>query len=313
MRTLTYARAIGEAYAQILLNDPRALVIGRNLAGVEHEFSRDRMIDSPASENATTGLAALDRIFNQAANWSNLFQGGVSEPLVIRAVIGRGSEQGSQHSPAFHAMFMHVPGLKVVMPSTAFDAKGLLIAALEDPDPVLYIDDRSLHGTAGPVPEEMYRVEIGRAAVRRPGRDVTLVGISSMAAHCVEAAAVLAAENIDAEVIDLRSLKPWDAETVVASVRKTGHAIVADPGWRTAGASAEIAATITERAFRDLQEPVMRVTRADCPSPSEESPGAKEICHAVRRLVGRPILAAAAFQAALAATAKVLAESKHHS
>src|SRR5580698_3046731 len=184
MRILSYAHAIREAHAQILASDPRAFVIGQglwspwyagsSLEGLDREFGRDRVIDSPVSENAVTGLAigaalagmrpivfhprmdflllAMDPIVNQAANWSYLFAGRASIPVVIRAVINRGGEQGAQHSQALHALFMHVPGLKVVMPSTPADAKGLLIAAVEDPNPVLYIDDRSLHGTAGPVP-----------------------------------------------------------------------------------------------------------------------------------------------------------------
>ncbi len=323
MRLLNYAGAIREAHAQLLARDPRAFVIGQglwspwyagaSLEGLDLQFSHDRIIDSPVSENATTGLAigaalagmrpivfhprmdfmllAVDPIVNQAANWSYLFQ--ISVPLVIRAVINRGGEQGAQHSQALHATFMHVPGLKVVMPSTAHDAKGLLIAALEDPNPVLYIDDRCLYGATDDVPEEMYRVEIGTAAVRRQGSDITLIGISSMAAECVKAAAILAREGIDAEVIDLRSLKPWDAATVLESVRKTGHAIVTDPGWRTAGASAEIAATISEQAFHALKQPVARVTLPDCPAPTsrlEESayyPQAKQISAAARQTLRR--------------------------
>jgi pyruvate/2-oxoglutarate/acetoin dehydrogenase E1 component len=325
MRILTYSQAIREAHAQILSSDPRAFLIGQglwspwyaggSLEGLELEFSRERVMDSPVSENATTGLAvgaalagmrpivfhprmdfmllAVDPIVNQAANWSYLFQGRIGVPLVVRAVINRGGEQGAQHSQALHATFMHIPGLKVVMPSTPYDAKGLLIAAMDDPNPVLYIDDRWLYAASGPVPEPMFRVPIGQAAVRRSGRDVTLIGISSMAAECSQAAEILAAENIDAEVIDLRSLKPWDAETVLESVRKTRHAVVADPGWRTAGASAEIAAAIFEQAFHDLAEPVERVTLPDCPAPTSRAeeaayyPGAAEICAAARQTLRR--------------------------
>jgi len=325
VRILNYAEAIREAHAQVLASDPRVFVIGQGLwspwyAGssledLEKQFSRDRIVDSPVSENATTGLAvgaalagmrpivfhprmdfmllALDPIVNQAANWSYLFQGQVAVPLVIRAVINRGGEQGAQHSQALHAMFMHVPGLKVVMPSTPYDAKGLLISALEDPNPVLYIDDRWLYAAADHVPEEMFRVPIGKAALRRSGSDVTLVGISSLVPECSKAAEMLAAENIDAEVIDLRSLKPWDAAKTLESVRKTRHAVVADPGWRTAGASAEIAATIAGEAFHDLAEPVERVTLPDCPAPTsrpEEAvyyPGAQEICAAARKTLRR--------------------------
>lgn len=321
MRILNYAQAIREAHAQLLASDPRTFVIGQglwspwyagaSLEGLDREFSRGRIIDSPVSENATTGLAvgaalagmrpivfhprmdfmllAVDPIVNQAANWSYLFQGQIGVPLVIRAVINRGGEQGAQHSQALHATFMHIPGLKVVMPSTPYDAKGLLISALEDPNPVLYIDDRWLYSAAESVPEPMFRVPIGKAVLRRPGSDVTLIGISSMAVECVKAAELLAAVDIDAEVIDLRSLKPWDAERVLESVRKTRHAIVADPGWRTAGASAEIAASIFEQAFHDLEEPVERVTLPDCPAPTsrgEESayyPGAEQIAAAAQK------------------------------
>src|SRR5437879_998976 len=190
MRTLTYAQAIREGFAQLLASDPRVFVIGQgvwspwyagtSLQDLEKEFGTGRVIDSPVSENATTAAAigaalagmrpivfhprmdfmllALDPIVNQAANWSYMFAGQVSAPLVIRAVLNRGGEQGAQHSQALHAMFMHAPGLKVVMPSTPYDAKGLLIAAIEDPNPVLYIDDRWLYGAAGPVPETMYQV-----------------------------------------------------------------------------------------------------------------------------------------------------------
>ena len=300
MRQLSYAHAIREAHAQLLARDSRVFVIGQglwspwyaggSLEGLDREFGRERMLDSPVSENAVTGLAvgaalagmrpivfhprmdfmllAVDPIVNQAANWSYLFAGAVNVPVVFRAVINRGGEQGAQHSQALHAMFMHVPGLKVVMPATPFDAKGLLMAAMEDPNPVLYIDDRWLYEETGGVPEESYRVPIGQAAVRREGRDVTLVGIGWMADVARRAAEDLADQGIDAEVIDLRTLKPWDKEAVLQSVRKTGHAVVADPGWRTAGASAEIAATISSEAFHELAAPVERVTLPDAPAPS---------------------------------------------
>src|SRR3989441_1604926 len=234
MRTLTYAQAIREAHAQLLRTDPRVFVIGQGLwspwyAGtslqdLDKEFGRDRIIDSPVCENATTGAAigaaiagmrpimfhprmdfmllAVDPIINQAANWSYLFGGQVNVPIVIRAVINRGGEQGAQHSQALQAMFMHVPGLKVVMPSTAHDAKGLLIAAVQDGNPVLYIDDRWLYDTADDVPEEMYAVPIGEAAVRRRGRDVTIVATSYMAAEALQAVATLVARGLDPELID---------------------------------------------------------------------------------------------------------------
>jgi pyruvate/2-oxoglutarate/acetoin dehydrogenase E1 component len=227
MRTLTYAQAIREAHAQLLAADPRVFVIGQglwspwyagaSLENLDREFGRARIVDSPVSENAVTGLAigaalaglrpivfharmdfmllAADPIINQAANWSYLFGGQQGVPLVIRAVINRGGGQGAQHSQALHAMFMHVPGLKVVMPATAADAKGLLIAALADPNPVLYIDDRSLYAETGEVPEEPYCTPLGRAAVRREGGDVTLVAVSSMLPLSLRAAEVLERES----------------------------------------------------------------------------------------------------------------------
>jgi pyruvate dehydrogenase E1 component beta subunit len=184
---------------------------------------------------------------------------------------------------------MHVPGLKTVMPATAYDAKGLLAAAIADPDPVLYIDDRWLYSQTGPVPEEMYTVPIGQAAVRRAGRDISVIATGYLAAEALAAAEVMEAQGIDAEVIDLRSLKPWDRATVVESVCKTGRAIVADPGWHTAGASAEIAATISREAFARLKAPVERVSLPDAPAPTSREeerayyPGASDIIAAAER------------------------------
>jgi pyruvate dehydrogenase E1 component beta subunit len=325
MRSLTYAQAIREAHAQLLARDPRVFVVGQglwspwyaggSLDGLEREFGRERLLDSPVSENAVTGmgvgaalagmrpivfhprmdfmLLAADPIVNQAANWSYLFAARVPVPLVVRAVINRGGEQGAQHSQALHAMFMHVPGLKVVMPATPADAKGLLIAAVEDPNPVLYIDDRWLYAMEGDVPADACATPIGQAAVRRQGAGVTLIGVSWMAQKALEASAELAQQGIDAEVIDLRSLKPWDQSAVLESVSKTGRAVVADPGWRTAGASAEIAATIAAEAFHALRAPVERVTLPDAPAPSSRAeerayyPGAPSIVQAALRTFSR--------------------------
>ena len=325
MRTLTYVQAIHEAHRQLMAADPRVFLIGQglwspwyaggSLENLDCEFGRERVLDSPVSENAVTGMAvgaalagmrpivfhprldflllAMDPLINQAANWSYLFAGQASVPLVVRAVINRGGGQGAQHSQALHAMFMHVPGLKTVMPATPADAKGLLLAAVDDPDPVLYIDDRWLYSQSGPVPEKAARTPIGEAAVRRPGRDVTIVGISWMAAQALEAADILAGQGIEAEVIDLRTLKPWDQPRVLESARKTGRVVVADPGWRTAGASAEIAATISGEAFHDLHAPVERVTLPDTPAPASRAeerayyPGPAAIVAAAQRTFGR--------------------------
>jgi acetoin:2,6-dichlorophenolindophenol oxidoreductase subunit beta len=332
MRTLTYSQAIREAHAQLLALDARVFVIGQglwspwyagsSLEGLDREFGCARLVDTPVSENAVTGMAvgaalaglrpivfhprmdfmllAMDPVVNQAANWSYLFGSDNSVPLVIRAVINRGGEQGAQHSQALHAMFMHVPGLKVVMPSTPADAKGLLMAAMADPGPVLYIDDRWLYAETGEVPDEPFTVAIGEGAVRRRGSDVTLIGISWMASECLRAAGILERKGIDVEVIDLRSLKPWDKEMVAASVSRTGRAVVADGAWRTAGASAEIAAEVSERCFADLVAPVVRITLPDAPAPASRAeeqayyPGAEQIAAAARGLLERNVKRAAA-------------------
>jgi pyruvate/2-oxoglutarate/acetoin dehydrogenase E1 component len=325
MRRLSYAQAIREAHAQLLAGDPRVFIVGQGLwspwyAGtsmqdLEKEFGRERVIDSPVAENATTGAAvgaalagmrpivfhprmdfmllAVDPIVNQAANWSYMFAGRVSAPVVIRAVINRGGEQGAQHSQALHAMFMHVPGLKVVMPSTAHDAKGLLIAAVQDGNPVLYIDDRWLYETRDDVPEEMYAVRIGEAAVRRRGRDVTIVATSYMAAEAVKAVAMLEARGIDAELVDLRSLKPWDRDTVFASVVRTGRLVVADAGWQTAGVGAEIVAAVACEIFDALKAPAVRVCLPDVPAPVSRPSeaayyvGTDDLVAAVEKMVAR--------------------------
>ena len=299
MRTLTYAEAIREAHAQLLAQDSRVFLLGQGLwspwyAGtslkdLDKEFGRDRVMDSPVSENATTGAAigaaiagrrpivfhprmdfmllAIDPIVNQAANWAYMFAGAVSVPVVIRAAINRGGEQGAQHSQALQAVFAHIPGLKVVMPSTPYDAKGLLIAAVNDGNPVMYIDDRWLYDESGEVPEAPYRVPIGRAALRRTGQDVTIVACSYMAAQAMRAVEVLAGRGIDAELIDLRSVKPWDKDTVFSSLRKTGRLVIADAAWQTGGVAAEIAASAVSEAFDALRAPVVRVCLPDAPAP----------------------------------------------
>ena len=300
MRALSYAAALREAHAQLLESDPRVFIIGQglwspwyagtSLQGLDKDFGRARVIESPVSENATTGAAigaalagmrpivfhprmdfmllAVDPIVNQAANWSYMFAGRVSVPLVIRAVINRGGEQGAQHSQALQAMFAHVPGLKVVMPSTPADAKGLLIAAVADGNPVLYIDDRWLYEQSGPVPEGMYQVPIGSAAVRRAGADVTIVASSYMSVVAARAADVLVQRGMDPEVIDLRSIKPWDRRTVFGSLSKTGRLVIVDAAWQTGGIAAEIAATAAGEMFEALRAPVSRICLPDVPAPT---------------------------------------------
>jgi pyruvate dehydrogenase E1 component beta subunit len=300
MRKLKYAAAIREAHAQLLESDPRVFVIGQGLwspwyAGstlkdLDEDYGRERVIDSPVSENATTAAAvgaaiagmrpivfhprmdfmllAVDPIVNQAANWSYVFAGRTGVPLVIRSVINRFGEQGAQHSQALQALCTHIPGLKVVMPSTAYDAKGLLITASRDGNPVVYIDDRILYDKGGDVPVDMYEVPIGEAAIRRSGSDVTIVATSYMAVEAVRAASALERRGIDAEVIDLRSVKPWDRECVFNSVAKTGRLIIADAAWQTGGIAAEIAATVATEALDYLEAPIERVCLPDAPAPA---------------------------------------------
>jgi pyruvate dehydrogenase E1 component beta subunit len=300
MRKLSYADAICEAQYQLLDSDPRVFLIGQGLwspwyAGrstqdLDLAFGRERVIDCPVSENATTGAAvgaaiagmrpimfhprmdfmllAVDPIVNQAANWSYVFAGRTHAPVVFRAVINRRGEQGAQHSQALQAFFAHVPGLKVVMPTTPRDAKGLLVAAVRDGSPVMYIDDRALYAEEGEVPAELYETAIGAAAVRRRGSDVTIVAWSHAAALAGQAVAMLVEQGYDPELIDLRTLKPWDRDTVLRSVAKTGRLLVVEAAWRTASFSAEIAATVADEAFDRLAAPVRRLCLPDVPAPT---------------------------------------------
>jgi pyruvate dehydrogenase E1 component beta subunit len=187
---------------------------------------------------------------------------------VIWSIINRGGEQAAQHSQALHALFAHIPGLKVVMPSTPYDAKGLMVAAIKDDNPVIYIDDRWLYGHEGAVPEEIFEVEIGKGIIRREGTDVTLVAVSYMAFESIKATQELAKEGIDVELIDLRTVKPLDRELLLESIKKTGRMVVVDGGWRTCGVAAEVSALVSENCFEYLKAPVKRVTLPDTPAPA---------------------------------------------
>jgi pyruvate dehydrogenase E1 component beta subunit len=321
MRTLTYVEAIREGHAQALNSDPRVFLIGQgvwspwygggSLQDLDKQFP-GRVLDCPVSENATTGAAvgaalagmrpimfhprmdfmvlAIDPIINQAANWCYMFGGKMSVPLVIRSVINRGGEQGAQHSQALQAFFMHVPGMKIVMPATPYSAKGLLLSAIQDNNPVLYIDDRWLYQESGDVPQESYMVPIGEAKMLRGGSDVTIVATSYMVGQALKAAALLTSDGIECEVVDLQSIKPWDKQTIYRSVRKTGRVVIADAAWKTCGVAAEIAASIVGEEFSSLRAPILRVCLPDVPAPTnpiEERayyPGSNEIATAVRQL-----------------------------
>lgn len=325
MRTLTYVQAIREATAQLLRSDPRVFVIGQGLwspwyvgssmKDIDKEFGKDRVLDCPVSENATTGLGigaalagmrpivvhprvdffllAVDQVINQASNWAYMFGGQIGVPVVFRPIVNRGGEQGAQHSQALQAIFAHIPGLKVVMPATARDAKGLLIAAVNDGNPVLYIDDRWLYEVSDEVPEEMFETPIGKATVRRQGTDVTVVASSYMTLQAIKAAEELSKRGMDVEVIDLRSIKPLDTETILESIRKTGRLVVADGGWKTCGVSAEIAALAAEGAQERLKAPVARVALPEAPAPTSRTleaayyPGHSQILETIQKVVRR--------------------------
>ncbi|HRV43484.1 MAG TPA: pyruvate dehydrogenase complex E1 component subunit beta [Syntrophales bacterium] len=322
-RVMTYSLAINEALHQAMEADPVVFIIGQGVKspwyvgntaqGLLDRFGPARVIDTPVSENAVTGAAvgaavagmrpivvhprmdfmfyAFDPIVNEAANWHYMSGGCSSVPVVFWGIINRGGEQAAQHSQALHGMFAHVPGLKVVMPATPYDAKGLMLAAIRDPNPVVFVDDRWLYGQEGPVPEEPYEVEIGRGRLVRGGKDVTLVASSWMVHEAERAALLLEGEGIGAEVIDLRTIKPLDIDLILSSLDKTGRLVVVDGGWRTCGLAAEVAALAAEGGFGSLKAPVVRVTLPDCPAPASAAlekvyyRTAADICRAARKLV----------------------------
>ena len=264
--------------------------VGNTAQGLLERFGPERVIDTPVSENAMTGAAvgaaiagmkpivvhprtdfmlyAIDPIINEAANWHYMNGGKASVPVVIWGIINRGGEQGAQHSQALQAMFAHIPGLKVVMPSTPYDAKGLMIEAIRDPNPVVFIDDRWLHNLEDIVPEEVYGVEIGKGVVRREGNDITVVAASFMAHESMKAVQELEKEGIDVEFIDPRTVKPIDQDLILKSVMKTGRLLVVDGGWKTCGLAAEISAMVSESVFEYLKAPIKRLTLPDCPAPA---------------------------------------------
>jgi pyruvate/2-oxoglutarate/acetoin dehydrogenase E1 component len=301
MRQITYVQALNEALHQQIAADERVFLIGQGVnspwyagnstVGLVDRFGEEHIIDTPISENCITGTAvgaalagmrpilfharmdfmfyALDQLANNAANWHYMFGGQLSVPLTIWGIINRGGEQGAQHSQALQAMFAHIPGLKVVMPATPYDAKGLLMSCVMDGNPVVYIDERWLYNHTGDVPEGMYTVPIGKGVVRREGKDVTVVATSYMVFEAMKAAEILEKEGIDIEVIDLRTLKPLDESLIFGSVGKTGRLVVADGGWRSFGAGAEIIARVVESdVFQCLRVPPVRVSLPDIPAPA---------------------------------------------
>ncbi|TMM18621.1 MAG: alpha-ketoacid dehydrogenase subunit beta [Actinobacteria bacterium] len=301
MSELRYRDALGAALREELHRDERVLLMGEDIgvfggafkvtAGLLEEFGERRVRDTPISENTIVGmgvgaamsglrpvvelmtinfsLLAFDQIVNHAAHIHYMFGGQVRVPLVVRMPQGAGHQLGPTHSHCLEALFLHVPGLLVAVPATAADAKGLLKSAIRDDNPVIFIEHESLYGVRGEVPDsEEHLVDFGRARVSREGSDVTIVAVSRMALTAERAAAVLADEHgVQAEVIDPRTLRPLDLDTILASVRKTNRCVIVEEGWPHGGVGANLAALVCEQAFDDLDAPVARVSGADVPMP----------------------------------------------
>lgn len=326
-RQLTYARALNEAVDICLERDPKVYLLGLGVpdpigvfgttAGLREKHGADRVFDMPIAENGMTGIAlgsaltgmrpvmthmrlefamtAMDQICNQAAKWHYMFGGQSKVPLTMRMIIGRGWGQGPQHSQSLHNWFAHIPGLKVAMPATPHDAKGMLIAAIEDNNPVVFIEHRWLHNIQGPVPEGHYTVPLGEPRLIRQGKDTTIVSSSYATLDALKAANQLAADGINVDVIDLRTIAPLDDTLILESVARTGRLVVADQGTLTAGFAAEIIARVTEKAFDRLKAAPIRVTLPDCPTPTTRAlsnyyyPTPGHIAAAVRKAMGLPV------------------------
>ena len=241
-------------------------------------------------------LVSIDQIVNQAAKWHYMFGGEMNAPMVIRMIIGRGWGQGPQHSQALHAWFAHIPGLKVVLPATAHDAKGMLISAVKDENPVIFLEHRWLYNVKDTVPEAGYETPLDKAAVKRTGTDVTLIGISYMTLECLRAAELLAEQGISAEVIDLRSVRPIDYETLIASVEKTGLVLIADHATLVGSIANDIAAVLNQSQFGRLKQAPVRIGLPDYPVPTSHElaegyyPSAKIIANALLSALNYPRL-----------------------
>jgi pyruvate dehydrogenase E1 component beta subunit len=323
----TYREAVRTAIIEAMERDPRVFLMGEDVGryggcyavtrGLLERFGPERIRDTPLSESAFVGagigaaiagmrpiveimtvnfsLLALDQIVNNAATLLHMSGGQVNVPLVIRLATGAGRQVAAQHSHSFEGWFAHVPGIRIVAPATLEDARGMLWTALEDPDPVLIFEHATLYNLEGDLAPEAGPVDIERAAVRRPGRDVTLLTYGGMLRRSLEAAGALSAEGIEAEVVDLRVLRPLDDRTVLASVARTRRAVIVDEGWRSGSLSAELCARIVEQAFYDLDAPVERVCTAEVPMPYPHHleqaalPQVEGIVAAVRRTVGHRV------------------------
>ncbi|MBF0351757.1 MAG: alpha-ketoacid dehydrogenase subunit beta [SAR324 cluster bacterium] len=327
MRELKYFEALREATDQCMERDSSVYLMGLGVpdpkgifgttAGLLKKYGKNRVLDMPTAENGMTGVAigtalmgmrpimthqrvdfallALEQIVNQAAKWYYMNDGQMHVPLVIRMIVGRGWGQGPQHAQSLESWFAHIPGLKVVMPANPYDAKGLMISSIEDNNPVIFLENRWLHNIYGDVPQEYYKVPIGKARIAREGRDLTIVTHSYMVLESLRAADILASGGIDAEVIDLRTLRPLDHTTVLDSVKKTGNLLVVDHGWIHYGVSAEIIAMVSEQIWDCLKSPPRRMGVADVPIPSSRSlaqycyPRSADVVKMVAEMLHKPM------------------------
>jgi acetoin:2,6-dichlorophenolindophenol oxidoreductase subunit beta len=324
-REITLGEAVREALAEEMRRDPRVLVMGEDVAeagtafkvlnGLVGEFGSERVLDTPISEAGFTGIAVgaamtglrpvvdimfgdfigltMDQMVNQAAKVHYMSGGKWKVPMVMRATLGATRRSAAQHSQSLHAWMCHVPGLKVVLPSTPYDAKGLLKSAIRDDNPVVFFEDKMMFRLKGPVPAKDYTIPLGVADIKREGEDITIVATSSMVQIALGAAKLLEEYDISAEVIDPRTLWPLDEKTLIESARKTSHVIVVDEGYGRYGATAELASVIAEGAFFDLEAPVKRMGAMHVPipfsPPLEDAtvPTEKSVFEAARALVGK--------------------------
>lgn len=323
MPVMKFYEAIQDAYLQTMRMNPEVYLVGVGLIdpkavfgtvkGLLEEFGEDRIVEGPLAEQMLTGFAfasatlgmrpvlihhrvdflplTMDQIVNHCAKWSYMFGGQQKVPMVIRGIVGRGWGNGPQHTQSLHGLMANVPGMKVVVPSNAADAKGLMTSAILDDEPVIYIDHRWLHNDSGEVPAGLHKVPLGRANIIREGYDVTLVAIGPMVQEAVLAAKILAESGYSVEVIDMRTIRPLDFDTVITSVKKTRHLVVADSDWSYFGVAAALISQVTQRAFGVLKKAPIAVTWPDHPVPASYAieanyyPMAKEIIEAVSQLV----------------------------
>jgi len=324
MRQITFTEAITEALRQEMEKDPSVILIGEDIGvyggafgvtkGLVEKFGLDRVIDTPISEAGFIGAAvgaalaglrpvvelmfvdffgvAMDQIYNQMAKLRYMSGGQLKVPLTLRAPIGAGISAAAQHSQTLYSIFAHVPGLKVVVPSTPHDAKGLLISSIHDDNPVVFLEHKVLYGIKGEVPEEEYTIPLGKADIKREGSDITIIGIARTVWNSLEAAEQLSKEGISVEVIDVRSIVPFDKETVIKSVKKTGRVVIVDEDYDRCGFASWVSSIIADEAFEYLDAPIKRITTPNVPipfSPPLEQyilPDSKKIINTVKSILG---------------------------